>query len=45
MLQWLLQIQKLGKSTEVVQVNTPEVSLGSPNETGDEAKPDTIEKI
>lgn len=35
---------EIGKSTEVVQVNTPEVSLGSPNETGDEAKPDTIKK-
>ncbi len=35
---------EIGKSTEVVQVNTPEVSLGSPNETGDEAKTDTIKR-
>ena len=35
---------EIGKSTEVVQVNTPEVPLGSPNETRDEVKPDTIKK-
>ena len=35
---------EIGKSTEVVQVNTPEVPLGSPNETRDEVKSDTIEK-
>ena len=35
---------EIGKSTEVVQVNTPEVPLESPNETRDEVKPDTIEK-
>lgn len=36
---------EIGKSTEVVQVNTPEVPLESPNETRDEVKPDTIEKF